>query len=243
MKNYERYGIPDNLYLDNEFMIPDYSFVYIIDDESSLDTGSAVLNNSNRALWGAAEYWTVLEASLLVAGLNPNDVNLYAIGEKCTRDRDSLPITTHYFWINESLLSAAKDYLFLFERSTLSPKAPPIDWIKYYKQKILGKSLQHEAVERYAKDWFVYFNIKNGELDQSEIITKPESTRKTENLLRALAAIAIDDYRYDSDSLKSTAPQDIADALSKRGVNFDPKTIRGWLKEGTALLPPNHNKK
>ncbi len=230
-----------NFYL-SEITIPDYSFLYLIDDETSLDTGSAVLDNSNRGLWGAAEYWTVLEASLLMAGLNPNDDNLYAVGEKCTRDRDGLPMTTDYFFINEPLLLAAKDYLFLFERSTLNPKAPPIDWIKYYKQKILDKFIQHEVVERYAKDWFVYFNIKNGEINQSEIIVKPDSTRKTENLLRTLAAIAIDAYGYQPELPKSNAPQDIVDALSKKGLSFDPKTIRNWLKEGIELLPSNHNK-
>ncbi|SFN15630.1 hypothetical protein [Nitrosomonas communis] len=162
MKDYEKYGIPDDLYLNNEFMIPEYSFIHIIHDESSLDTGSAALNNWDRALWGAAEYWTVLEASLLMAGLNPDNANLYAVGEKCTRDNDGLPITTNYFWLNEPQLLAAKDYLFLFERSPLNPKALPIDWIKYYKHKIFGKSIQHELIESYAEDWIVYFDIKNG---------------------------------------------------------------------------------
>lgn len=71
---------------------------------------------------------------------------------------------------------------------------------------------------------------------------KQESTRKTENLLRALTAIAIDDYGYDPDSAKSCAPQDIANAISNHGVTFDPKTIRNWLKEGAALLSSNEEK-
>ncbi len=71
----------------------------------------------------------------------------------------------------------------------------------------------------------------------NESNAKTESTRKTENLLRALTAIAIDDYGYDPESLKSNAPQDIANAMSNQGVSFDVKTIRNWLKEGAALLP------
>ena len=74
--------------------------------------------------------------------------------------------------------------------------------------------------------------------DKSTKNTK-ESTRKTENLLKALTAIAIDDYGYSPESAKSTAPQDIADAMSNQGIIFDPKTIRGWLKEGANLLPQN----
>jgi hypothetical protein len=71
----------------------------------------------------------------------------------------------------------------------------------------------------------------------SEPESKPESTRKTENLLQALTCIAIDAYGYDPKSAKSTAPKDIADALSKLGRTVDPKTIRGWLKDGADLLP------
>jgi hypothetical protein len=69
-----------------------------------------------------------------------------------------------------------------------------------------------------------------------EKTAKPESTRKMENLLRVLACIAVDDYGYDPDLSKSTAPQDISNALSKLGQSIDPKTIRGWLKEGASLL-------
>ena len=78
--------------------------------------------------------------------------------------------------------------------------------------------------------------------DNKDTKSVKESTRKTENLLRAITAIAIDDYGYRPESAKSTAPQDIADAISKQGVNFDPKTIRGWLKEGASLLDVNLDK-
>ncbi|OIQ76137.1 hypothetical protein GALL_421890 [mine drainage metagenome] len=71
-----------------------------------------------------------------------------------------------------------------------------------------------------------------------EPTSKPESTRKTENLLQALTCIAIDAYGYDPKSGKSTAPSDIASALDFLGKPVNPKTIRGWLKEGADLLPP-----
>lgn len=73
--------------------------------------------------------------------------------------------------------------------------------------------------------------------DNKNIQSFKESTRKTENLLSAFTAIAIDAYGYDPRSLKSNAPQDIANAMSNHRVSFDAKTIRNWLKEGAALLP------
>lgn len=81
--------------------------------------------------------------------------------------------------------------------------------------------------------------VREFEVRVTESTTKAESTRKTENLLMALTAIAMDDYGYVPKSSKSTAPKDIADALAKRGCSIDPRTIRGWLKEGAGLLEPS----
>jgi hypothetical protein len=67
---------------------------------------------------------------------------------------------------------------------------------------------------------------------------KPESTRKTDNLLLALVCVAIDAYGYNPALGKNTAPKDIASALGLQGVGKDEKTIREWLKEGSELLPP-----
>jgi hypothetical protein len=71
---------------------------------------------------------------------------------------------------------------------------------------------------------------------------KPESPRKTENLLRTLSYLAEYAYGYDSESARSTAPQEIADGLSARGYSINQRTIREWLKEGASLLPPRTDK-
>lgn len=88
--------------------------------------------------------------------------------------------------------------------------------------------------------------IRTEEFEQLKTHTKqstdkPESTRKTENLLRALTCVAINAYGYDPRSGKSLAPSDITEALSKEGFIVDPKTIRGWLKEGAELLEKKKN--
>lgn len=73
-------------------------------------------------------------------------------------------------------------------------------------------------------------------------INSKESTRKSENLLRALTSVAIDAYGYDPNSAKSCVPQDIVNAMSAHGINFDTKTVRNWLKEGADLLPSKTEK-
>jgi hypothetical protein len=90
-----------------------------------------------------------------------------------------------------------------------------------------------EAIER----------MLDEEIDGSvEKNAKPESTRKTENLLRALTCIAIDAYGYDPKSAKNTAAKDIAIAMSANGFDKDERTIRDWLKDGVDLLPTTSNK-
>lgn len=86
------------------------------------------------------------------------------------------------------------------------------------------------------------FEQRIAESDEKNTRSVKESTRKTENLLRALASIAIDAYNYNPNDTKSLAPQDIVDAMNQHGASFCSKTIRNWLKEGASLLEINLKK-
>jgi hypothetical protein len=81
---------------------------------------------------------------------------------------------------------------------------------------------------------------ENGKLKSS--IGKPESIRKVDNLLQAIAGIAIYSYKHDVKSANSKIPQDIADDISKSGKTIDVKTVREWIKQGVALLPARPHK-
>lgn len=72
---------------------------------------------------------------------------------------------------------------------------------------------------------------------QISIASKPESKRKIDNLLQAIAGIAIYGYKKDDDAERTFAAQDIANDISKTGKSIDSKTIRGWIDEGIKLLP------
>jgi hypothetical protein len=68
-----------------------------------------------------------------------------------------------------------------------------------------------------------------------------ESTRKNDNLLRALACMAIKGYRYRKDDARSSVPAESSKDMSELGVSISDKTIRGWLQEGSKLLPNTLN--
>ncbi len=234
-KPYEIYGIPSECWLEYEEP-PDYAIV--IEDNEVDDPFYTPfrLAPGDMRLWGKAAYWTALEASLLLGGVSPDDTELYAVGQISVPDEGYGTKISN--WKYAPVFHHAKQYLFLFERSVLAPKAPPIEWVKYFSQKIYNKRLKYgfEPAFDYHDQWLELFSEELSEINQTKNNEKPESTRKTENLLRAITAIAIDAYGYDPKSAKSTAPHDITDAISTQGKDFDKKTIRGWLKDGASLL-------
>ncbi len=95
-KLYEEHGIPDNTYLEYEEP-PEFSVIY--DDNGINYPFNCPFGVDPRQLrlWGEATYWTALEAALLLAGVAPDDTELYAVSQrsdgyaiwengKCTKD-------------------------------------------------------------------------------------------------------------------------------------------------------------
>lgn len=96
--------------------------------------------------------------------------------------------------------------------------------------------------DKYQKLKTAHDDLSKQQLNKPENIIKPESTRKIDNLLQAIAGIAIYGYKHDVNSERSNASQDLSDDISKTGKTIDTKTIRGWIKEGIGLLPPKPHK-
>lgn len=148
-KPYETLGIPENIFLGYDDP-PSFAVIYR-DDEESL--GEKGLLPYEVRLWGQAEYWTALEAALLVCEMNPNDVDLYAVRQETIADEGFG--TKHSSWKHEFQFEIGLDALFLFERSSLAPKAAPVEWIKYYRQ--ISISDPHFGGTRFGEKWFSYF--------------------------------------------------------------------------------------
>lgn len=186
--------------------------------------------------WAKAAHWTIDEAVALSFGKEPSVVTWKEI-EKLTR------VTA----FAKSFAKRRDLALRAVVSQKLSEKFPPPAFISWAQD--LSIELPNALIEEVAKiagaaiNWHEkYLELKNAYdvlAAQSNNAAKPESTRKSNNVLQAFTAIAIDAYGYNPKAEKSKAPQDIADALTKLGAVGNPKTIRGWLKEGAELLPAN----
>lgn len=195
--------------------------------------------NADFVHWSKAAHWTLDEAIALSFGKEPEHVTWKRIEPL----KDKTTFAKAYAKRRDLALRATRWKKF----GETIPPAIFISWAKEVNIE-LPDSLIDEVTKigGAAINWHEqYLKLKadyNVLAAQYTITQKPESTRKTNNVLQAFTAIAIDAYGYDPKAEKSTAPQDIANALEKLGAVGNPKTIRSWLKEGAELLPSNPHK-
>ncbi len=195
--------------------------------------------NADFVHWAKAAHWTLDEAIALSFGKEPEIVTWKEI--------EKLKGKTAF----AKVFAKRRD---LALRATSWKKfgdtIPPVIFISWAIE--INIELPNALIEEVTKiggstiNWHEQYLKLKADYDvlaaQSTNTQKPESTRKTNNVLQAFTAIAIDAYGYDPKAEKSTAPQDIANALEKLGAVGNPKTIRSWLREGAELLPSNPNK-
>lgn len=196
-KPYEIHGIPENVWLEFDEP-PDYAVIYERKDKDTFDSPYGLVPGDIR-LWGQAEYWTALEAALLLVGVSPDDYELYAVEKSAAADEDFVDNGEFYYgWKYEYKFDSAKDYLFLFERSTLAPKAPPIEWVKYFNRKVRDVSVRPPFEPNYCDDWLEFFAAELNADNQTETTAPPTvastSRRETQHeiILAVIAALEFD---------------------------------------------------
>jgi hypothetical protein len=71
----------------------------------------------------------------------------------------------------------------------------------------------------------------------------PIEGRERASMLKLIIGMALTHYDYDPAVAKSPVPRQIADHLFAAGAGLNPETVRKFLQEASALLPPQTNKK
>jgi len=182
--------------------------------------------------WSKAAHWTLDEAIAISFGKEPDIVTW----KKIEPLKDKTEFAKSFARRRDLALRAIRWKKFGNEAI---PPVLFISWAKEVKIELPADLISElEKIGHTATNWREqYCNLKS-EFDALAKSTQTtDNTQKTENLLKAIACIAIDAYGYDPKSAKSTAPKDISDALKRQGQSLDPKTIRNWLKDGIEILP------
>ena len=152
-------------YNTNEVLPDHVTVIDFFSDELLDECGEAQVDIHTIRLWGQAEFWTPLEAALLLAGIPPDDEDLYAVSLKSITDNDFSETEVYIYKFSRRFINA-RDYLFLFERSSQAYKSTPIEWVTYFKNTIMPPHLFFEP--SYCFQWLNFFSIKLNEGDTSE---------------------------------------------------------------------------
>jgi hypothetical protein len=243
VKLYEVYGIPENAWLEyNE--PPDYAVIYEDNGNDDPFDQPYGLIPWNLRLWGGADYWTPLEAALLLAGVSPDDDQLYAVSQQTVPDEGYG--ATYSAWKYSYKFDSARDYLFLFERSNLAPKAPPIEWVKYFNQKVRHTQSMPPFEPNYCDDWQKYFSAELSAFNQVDNPTQSSldnPTRREQQHEIILAVIAA--LEFDAHKIPDGGKSKIKAACMTRPRIFTPDSFdHAWkagLSSGLFKLA-NHDK-
>jgi len=188
--------------------------------------------NADYVHWSKAAHWTLDEAIALSFGKEPEIVNW----KKIEPLKDTTEFAKSFAKRRDLALRATRWKKFSNEAI---PPVLFISWAKEVKIELPNDLISELGkIGHTATNWREqYYNLKSEFDALAKSIQTTDNTQKSENLLKAIACIAIDAYGYDPKSAKSTAPKDICEALKRQGQTLDPKTIRNWLKEGIEILP------
>lgn len=248
-KPYEVYGIPAASTLEYD-QPPEYATIYPVNDRPWDSSG---LESWEIGLWGRVEYWTALEAALLITEICPNSPDIYAVTEEIVQD-EGYGIR-YYSWKHQFQWEIAESLLFLLERSPLAPKSAPVDWVRYYRDKCLNYFDSPFVGLRFGEKWFEFFcnelsapilATNSQSSTPTAVSEKPLGSTERNTLLKQIAALSLvlaeKSGRYKRGS-KPNALQiaeetgTILDALpdaNSRGVGGS--SIRESIKAGLELL-------
>lgn len=257
-KPYEIHGIPENAWLEFDEP-PDYAVIYETKEgHGTFDEPYGLISGEVR-LWGQADYWTALEAALLLVGISPDDYQLYAVEKAPGADEDFVGNGEFYYcWKYAYKFDSARDYLFLFERSNLAPKAPPIEWVKYFNRKVRDISVLPPFEPNYCDKWLEYFStvLEISQLEYSAI-EKPSQEQRQENQKEnplenisrreqqyKIILALIDALEYDPMKIPDGGKAKIKAICMTRGLNTDSGFDHAWKAGVTGGLfrLANHDK-
>lgn len=145
--------------------------------------------------------------------------------------------------------------------AALTVRGNPIrDWQSLYEELEAARQKQlsewSEFADKQRSDWEAMVQQRDesiGELQRrinelehrppntGTVGEKPVGTRERDSLLKLVIGMAIGGYGFDPRATRSEQTQAIADDLVRQGIALDVDTVRKWLREGAALLPPDES--
>lgn len=195
--------------------------------------------------WAKMATWNLWEGAAVLVGINPN----VAREESKLRNSVNRQALIKYKGIHELAHRA------LSHGELGYPRSPPSQWLDWARKRDLPIPTKLEAEvarlqfsgepspseDRHARTG--QLNAKIAELTVA--LGKAQSaaeqslaTRERDSMLKLIIGMAIQGYRYDPRAKRNDLIRDITNDLEKTGVPLSDDTIRKYLAEGAASVPP-----
>jgi len=202
--------------------------------------------------WSKMAHWTLDEAIALSFGKSPNVVNeanlskIVSWTSPFVREYQKTTELAKRAVVWEKLFDPVIPKLFIkWAKDTDIPlpdelvekvevrSGKLLDWKKMYEE-LLEKNNNNVQI---ANATIAEKDAEIAELQSQAGGEKSLGTKERESLLKMVIAMAVDGYGYETDDKRSPIPQQISDALARRGTSLDVGTVRKWLKEAAEHFP------
>lgn len=194
--------------------------------------------------WARMAYWAPKEGIPLICGRSPTAIRAELLDRAL--DRGS-PFAARFLWLLQIVQRAE-------EARVLYSKVRPAEFMAWVKRLELPYPPELDAaVTKYAGAW-VDWRARYLQLEQTvkeERATqaddrkesqpaepKPLKTRERETVLKIMIGMAVRAYRWDPDAGRSDAISELCSDLDSVGLPVHADTVRNYLREAAALLPP-----
>jgi hypothetical protein len=169
--------------------------------------------NAEFRFWCHLEHWSLEEATALLLGKNPTRVSSGSLHSV----KHESPFRQSFQNLKAKLHRAVLD-------GKLKERDSPSSFVGWAER--IGVAVPPELSARLEAGGGI-----------------PIEGRVRASMLKLIIGMALTHYDYDPAVAKSPVPKQIADHLFAAGVGLNSETVRKFLQEASALLPPRTNKK
>jgi hypothetical protein len=180
--------------------------------------------------WAASRTWTLDQATLLSAGLDPRLAPHGGIEPHLDHASEWDEVRRTHLLLRKARLP-----------SGMTKVVGPAEFIEW--ADVTGVAVPQElrvAVNNYEVTWNSNFGPDKG---RDERKRRPETEEREKNtLLKMVAGMAIRGYKFNPRASRSPVPGEIADDVRSLGLEISDDTVRKWLHQAADLVErPSEN--
>jgi len=181
---------------------------------------------SRLSFWVRKSVWSPQEALLIFGGREPTNEVVRYLEKMGDYEREESPFASAYFMTLELMETA-------ISVGEISSPGRPLEYLHWYEKMLadVDDELRKAILEIHDRDQSVARTL--GANESGEELSDLEQ----KSLLKIVAAMAINGYRFDPKAQRNQATSDIQSDAHLLGLELDPKTILKWLRKACELLP------